>query len=244
MFWMEKNRPQQYKARLAEKYYLNEGERFMYLHFELVDPSSIQFYAGQYLNIKVADDQRRRAFSLVSTPDVHHGVSIVAEILPDGKASAMFANMQPGVEVEILAPLGKFMVNEVNPGEKLLFVATGSGIAPLYSMINDQLRNKGDTRPIRLHWGLRKEEDIFWLDNLMRLQSEYDNFVFDLVLSKPLDGWELCWGHVQDCIRRDLSDLVGWEAYVSGNKPMIEETRELLLSRGLKEDQFYREQFY
>ena len=142
MLAMEFTQPQQYRARLAEKYYLNEGERYMFLHFELAQPKRLAIRAGQHLHIKANEQGERRPFSLVHTPDVDHAVSVVAEILPSGIASQMFVAMQPGDEIELLAPLGRFVVNEQKPGENLLFVATGSGIAPLYSMIQDLLRNQ------------------------------------------------------------------------------------------------------
>lgn len=241
---MELTKPQEYKARLAEKYFLNEGEKYMYLHFELEEPKLLDFQAGQYLSIKVNEKGERRSYSFVSTPDITHAVSIAAEIIPGGLASEFFLNIEPGRQVEILAPMGRFMIDEEKPGENLLFVASGSGIVPLYCMINDLLRNKKEKRQVRLHWGLRREEDIFWLDNLERLVEEYDNFVFDLVLSKPREGWELCWGHVQDCIQRDLSDLSSWEAYVSGNKEMIKEVSEVLVSMRLPEERIFTEKFY
>ncbi len=239
---MDFAKPLLFKAKLAEKYYLNEGQRFMFLRFELEEPSRIQFLAGQYLNVRVSEAGERRSFSFASTPDVDHAVSIAAEIIPGGKASEMFAKLEPGSEVEVLAPLGRFVVGETSAA-KMLFVATGSGIVPLYSMINDLLRNRRETRPIRLHWGLRYEKDIFWLDNLERLREEYPNFTFDLVLSRPEEGWKLCYGHVQDCIKRDLPDLSDWEAYVSGNKNVIADVKDTLLKLGLPETRFYQEKF-
>lgn len=244
MQFMEFALPQQYQTKLSEKYYLDAGERYLYLHFELVESKRVVFHAGQYLNVQVDEAGSRRAFSFVNAPDTDHSAIILAEVLPAGKASQMFVEMQPGDACTLLAPLGRFVVDETKPGKSLLFVATGSGIAPLYSMINDLLRNKRETRPMRLHWGLRREEDIFWLDNFERLSEEYDNFVFDLVLSKPSEGWELCFGHVQDCIRRDLKDLSEWEAYISGNRTMIQDVRELVVSMGLPQERVYTEQFY
>lgn len=244
---MEFAKAEKYKARVSEKYYLNESESFMLVKLELVEPNRIDFKAGQYVSIKVNERGERRSYSIASTPDVNHAVSLVAEIIPGGKGSEYLKNLKPGDAVEILAPLGRFTVElETMPKErKLLFVATGSGIAPIYSMINELLINKREIRPIRLHWGMRDEAHMFWFDNFERLAEQHPYFVFDQVLSKPNTSWEMCTGHVQECIGRDLAkeEIEAWEAYVCGNPKMVEETKELLIKMGLPESQVHHEKF-
>ncbi len=248
-------KPQVFKARLADKHFLNEGKKFLWLKFELVEPEKIEFRAGQYISLKVSEKGDRRSYSIASTPDMDHAVELVIDVGPGGLGSKFVQDLRLGEEVEFLGPLGKFIVpvdvSEVDQdslkGErKFLFVGTGSGIVPLRSMILDLLRNRQETRPIRLHWGLRKEEDVFWLDNFQRLMEEFPNFVLDLVLSQPKEGWGMCWGHVQDCLKRDVipnEDMSKWEAYLCGNPKMIEEVKELLIKAGMDEGRVYFERF-
>lgn len=234
-------RAQQYKARVAEKYYLSEKEKYLLVRLELVEPARISFVAGQYISLKVDDQGVRRSYSIASTPDVNHGVTLVAEMIPGGKGSEYLTKIEIGAEVEILGPLGRFVVEG---GEKHLFVATGSGIVPIKAMIEDLLINKRETRPMRLHWGMRSETDMFWFDNFMRLAEEYPNFVFDQVLSQPSPDWELCSGHVQDCLARDLvGQLASWNSYVCGNPRMVEEITAKLEELGAKPENIYHEKF-
>ena len=244
---MEFAKAQKYVVRVSDSYYLNENESFILLKLELVTPDRITFQAGQYVSIKVNELGERRSYSIASTPDNNHGVTLVAEIIPGGKGSEYIKGLKPGDTVELLAPLGRFIVDlETMPKErKLLFVATGSGIAPIYSMINDLLINKKERRPIRLHWGMRDEGHIFWFDNFQRLAEEHPYFVFDMVLSKPQEEWELCTGHVQDCIGRDLGKekMGDWEGYVCGSPKMVEELKTLLIKMGMPEEQVHHEKF-
>ena len=112
-------------------------------------------------------------------------------------------------------------------------------------MINDLLLNKRETRQIRLHWGLKNEANMFWFDNFERLMESYPNFVFDPVLSQPGEDWDLCSGHVQDCLKRDFGSagLKGWEGYVCGNPTMVEEVSVLLPQLGMDSTLIYREKF-
>lgn len=72
----------------------------------------------------------------------------------------------------------------------------------------------------------------------------YPNFVFDLVLSQSSEGWSLCSGHVQDCLKRDFtSGLKGWEGYVCGAPRMVEEVVPLLTELGIPAGQVYHEKF-
>lgn len=233
-------------GRLSDKYYVSNNERFLLLKFELVNPSRMVFLAGQYVSLRVSEVGERRSYSIASTPDETHGFNLLVEIVPDGKGSEYLANLALGSEVEVLGPLGKFVV--ANPQEadvKRLFVATGSGIVPIWSMINDLLINKKTLAPIRLHWGMKREEDLFWVDNLERLTVAHPNFVYDIVLSRASDNWELCTGHVQDCLTRDFptGELNNWEGYVCGSKEIVLDICAKLEELKMKKEVIYHEKF-
>lgn len=235
-------RPQKYQARLSEKYYLTENKRFLYLKFEMIEPKKLEFEAGQYVSLKINEQGERRSYSIVSTPDNDHGFHLLTEVVEGGKGSKYLENLVLGAEVEALAPMGQFRVK--GGSDKLLFIATGTGIVPIWSMINDLLLNKQENRQIRLHWGMRGEEDLFFIDDLERLAEAHSNFVYDLVLSKPSEEWELCSGHVQDCLARDFEKgLLGWDAYVCGRPETVVSIREKLVELGMNEQLIYHEKF-
>lgn len=241
---MELFKPQQYRARVADKFFVSDSERYLEIKLELVVPNRIEFAAGQYVSIKVNEQGVRRSYSIASTPDVEHGIELLAEIIEGGKGSEYFLKTQPGDEVEILGPLGKFVVEPGEGERKLLFVATGSGIVPIKAMIEDLLINKQEKRPIRLHWGMRSEQDLFWFDNFLRLSEEHENFVFDQVLSRPGEEWSLCSGRVQDCLSRDFQDgLSEWEGYVCGHPEKVESIANTLAELGMQEDKISFERF-
>lgn len=242
---MSLSHPKQYITRVIEKYFLTENNKYLLVKLELTEENNtLVFDAGQYVSVKINEDGERRSYSIASTPDVDHGVSLVAEVIEGGKGSGFLQSLEIGASVEILAPLGRFVASEGT--ESLLFVATGSGIVPIYSMINDLLINKQTKRQIRLHWGMRQETDLFWFDNLGRLSEEHSNFVFDVVLSKPNSTWGLCSGHVQDCLQRDMGGgvlVAGWEAYVCGNQQMVESVSQSLVALGIPKEKVKHEQF-
>lgn len=251
---MQLSKPQKFVARVSDKYFISDNERYLYLKFELVSPDRINFVAGQYVSLKINEEGERRSYSIVSTPDDNHGFHLLVEITNGGRGSEYLQKIKLGEKVEVLAPLGRFAISE-NTEKKLLFVATGSGIVPIWSMINDLLLNKKETRQIRLHWGMRSEADLFFVDNLERLAESHPNLVFDIVLSKPSEEWALCNGHVQDCLSRDFSSahsinsgqagsgLRGWEGYVCGSTERVMEIGAKLEELGMKRENIYHEKF-
>ena len=251
---MEFSKPEKFTARVSDKYYVSENERFLYIKFELVLPDRITFQAGQYVSLKINDKGERRSYSIASTPDDNHGFHLLVEIVDDGKGSDYLKSISIGEVVEILAPMGRFVVIQDNSGlpaqaatvtqNKLLFVATGSGVVPIWSMVNDLLINKQEKRQMRLHWGMRSEKDLFFVDNLARLSEEYPNFVFDIVLSQPGEEWELCSGHVQDCLMRDFAGgLEGWAAYICGKPERVVDIGNKLQEMGMVKEKIYHEKF-
>lgn len=231
-----------YRARLSDKYFVSEDEKYLLVHLELIEPDRIEYTAGQYVSLKVSEKGERRSYSIASTPDMNHGIILVAEMIPGGLGSKYLKDIKIGDEVEILGPLGRFTVTS---DSKLLFVATGSGIVPVKAMIEDLLINKKETKPIRLHWGMRNETSMFWFDNFERLAEEHPNFVFDQVLSKPSENWDLCTGHVQDCLIRDFgeSGLSEWEGFVCGSPTSVKSIIDKLQELKMIKEKIHHEKF-
>lgn len=223
--------------------------RFRYVDFELVSPPRIEFRAGQYLIMKIPGMDEKRNYSIASEPAQDHSIEILVDVSPGGDGSLYLASMTPGQEVEFVGPAGQFVVadRESDAGraeEKLLFVATGSGISAVRSQILDLLQTKKDTREIYLHWGLRYVEDIFWQEDFRELAEFFPNFHFDLVLSRPPRQWPLCSGYVTDCVSEHHKDFSKVGAYLCGNGQMITDTTKLLTERGVPKERVYMEKFF
>lgn len=234
-----------YLARVSDSYYISDNQRFLYIKFELVEPTKLSFEAGQYVSLKINEKGERRSYSIASTPDETHGFDLLVEMVPEGKGSAYLARLAIGAQVEVLGPLGRFVVKQESKIKKHLFVATGSGIVPIWSMINDLLINKKLLEPIRLHWGMKHESDLFWLDRLEQLAAAHPNFVYDVVLSRASESWSLCRGHVQDCLARDFPErkLEEWEGYVCGSKEIVMDVCSYLESLGMNKENINHEKF-
>lgn len=223
-----------YKANLAGSTWL----------VRVVLEETADFIPGQFVSLKVSEDGLRRSYSVASLPGEKH-IDLVVDVSPMGVGSKYILGLQVGDAVEVLGFLGKFGVSEEarEANKHLVFVGTGSGIVPLRPMIEDLLVNKKYTGKITLVWGVRYEKDIYWQSEIDKLQREYDNFNFELVLSRPTDEWPGRRGHVGDVL--DVQENK-WEEklfYLCGSKEMIEEQKTKLMGLGVKEENILFERF-
>lgn len=237
---------QTYQAKLAWSKQLNE--RFREYHFELISPSKLSFEAGQYIMINIPDVAYKRSYSIASPPSTNHAVELLVDLSPQGPGTKYLQQLQDGETLEFMAPLGNFTVpsaqTEVGQSEKeLLFIATGSGIAPFKSMLNDLLITKQDQRPITLLWGMRQELDQFWYDDFGILAEEHANFSFQPVLSRPSQKWPFHKGYVTDvlAIQAEFGER-GY--YLCGSNNMITDVRTLLQEKGVDLQNVHTESFF
>ncbi|MEA2056225.1 MAG: FAD-binding oxidoreductase [Patescibacteria group bacterium] len=234
-------KPQRYTAILEEKQIYNE--KYVHFHFELKEPHRIEFQAGQFVSLTVDEENTQRAYSILSDPDIMHGIEILLDVSPNGKGVNYFLNLDFGDEISFLGPMGRFVIKEDAGEQALALVGTGSGIAPLYGMLVDQLKNKNDERSITLYWGQRYEKEMIWEDDLSRLSENYPNFEFHPVLSRPGGKWPLCSGHVTDCLQvHDLLPNTGF--YMCGSRNMINDAKSVLAKRGVEKKMIHNEKFY
>jgi phenol hydroxylase P5 protein len=233
---------QTFKARVSQ-HTLLKG-KFQWVTFELVEPKTINFQAGQFIMLNVPDMIAKRSYSIASDPGVNHQLDILVDIGPQGDGSLYLQSLNPGENVSFMAPGGRFVI-ENNPTEqRLIFIATGSGISAIRSMILNLLQTKQDTRPMILHWGMRFVEDMFWEEDFRLLEQQFNHFHFDVVLSQAPAGWPLCSGHVTDCLQKHHQEFSNTGFYLCGNKRMIQSVSELVKSKGVLEANIHHEQFF
>lgn len=205
----------------------------------------VDFIPGQYSSLKVNEAGLRRSYSVASLPK-GKSIDLLVDVSPMGAGSKYILNLKVGDEVEVLGFLGRFTVD---PGllfdaKEILFVATGTGVAPLKPMIEDLLYNKHFAGEVRLVWGMRYEEDLYWLKEMDNMNRDFDNFKFEVVLSKPTEDWPGYKGHVSDVVGPLKLDWSLTLAYLCGAKEMIIEMNKDLIAKGVPEGQIFYEKYF
>lgn len=203
----------------------------------------LQFLAGQYLNIIMADG-RRRAFSIANAPQDDKLVELHIRNVRSGEfTDYVFNGMKARDELLIEAPLGNFYLHE-DSDRPIIFMAGGTGFAPVKGIL-EQAFAEGITRPMTLYWGARGRSDLY-LDALPRTwEAAHPNFRYEPVLSDPLpdDAWTGRTGFVHVAVLDDHPDLSGFDVYASGPPVMVHAGEDVFCDRGLPREHYYSDAF-
>jgi ferredoxin-NADP reductase len=224
---------------------LDLSEQVREIRIRLIDPTEIDFFAGQYITLCVTEtdthppEQKNRHYSIVSPPEEKTSLSLCVNRV--GTGSTHIHALKVGDPLLFLSPIGYFQVDETAT-TPLLFIATGTGIAPIKSIIDHLLRT-GCPRAIQLCWGLRDEKDLYYQDCFSEWASRYPTFQYATTLSNGSPAWTGMRGRVMD----HLPQLVSADnpnVYLCGNGEMIQKARDLLLSKGVPREAIHFEKFY
>ncbi len=230
----------QYRSRVIVMERLNHD--VMRVVLELIDGQSLQFKAGQYINI-ILDDGARRAFSFSNPPHVAEGIELQIRRIEGGRfTGAVFESMKIGDEIRFEGPLGDFVLTEST--RPIVFVAGATGFAPVKSMVEDAFY-RGVQRPIYLYWGVRQLDDLYLPELPAAWAREHSNFHFIPVLSEPAadDQWTGRTGLVHEAILEDFPDLKGHELYACGSVRMVEALFPLVKQQGAEEGMCFSDAF-
>lgn len=207
---------------------------------------SLEFRAGQYLDVLLEDD-RRRSFSIASPP--HDAATLelhVRRVEGGGFTQQLFETLPVGALLRIEAPIGQFAY-EPAPSP-LLLVAGGTGFAPIKSLLRHELETAPAAsagRPIHLFWGARREVDLYE-DALVRAwQRAHPRLAYTAVLS---DAGEVTAPHqrlgwVHEVVLREYGELSSCDAWVAGPPELIEAARASFREAGLAEERLRFDSF-
>lgn len=234
---------------------VNVAGDFYLAKLKLTQPGEMSFLAGQYVICKIGPPKINHTLSIASAPaspasprpggPTHRGepnpdgsIELLQSVAPMGEGSKWLLGLKPGDPIEMLGPLGKFVLQKESSRPKV-FVATGCGIAPIRAMVVDALREQ-----MTLYWGLRYETDVFWKEEFEGLATEHPNFRFIMTLSQSTDAWTGARGRVTEHVIKETPDLKNSEFYLCGTRGMIVDMRELLTKSGVSAERIYTETFF
>jgi NAD(P)H-flavin reductase len=202
--------------------------------------SPLSFKAGQFLMIDMNGSDGKplhRAYSIASAPD-EKPLELVIEHVEGGRVTSfLFNDLKEGGKFPVRAPFGPFSIKEPVPA-RLLFVATGTGIAPIRSMIRSLYRSgEGAKHKVTLILGIRYEDQILYDDEWKALAAAND-FTYIPTISRPRSPqtWKGEVGYVQAKADKYIADTNGLAAYACGSRAMTTELGTVLTAKGLAKD--------
>ncbi|TNC24853.1 FAD-binding oxidoreductase [Amycolatopsis alkalitolerans] len=215
-----------------------------HLVVRLVEPETLKFFPGQYLDFAVPGTEETRSFSMANTSSKEGGrLEFVIKVYPDGLFSEFLdTRLAVGDRLEVTGPFGVFTLRD-NPGAPLVFVGGGAGMAPILALLRS-MAERGIDRKTTFYYGARRRRDLCFEEELRALEEKLADFRYVPALSEP-DGedWDGETGLITDVLRRSETGLDGADAYVCGPPPMVEAALELLPALGVAEKRVFYDKF-
>lgn len=196
------------------------------------DSRAFEFIPGQVALLRV-NSEDPAYFAFASAPDDPDFEVLVKQ---KAGASCVIYDMKEGDEVELVCIAGRgFKLDEMK-GRDLVFIAMGTGVAPLRSALRHALKRPDEFGQLVVLYGARTPDDFCYRDET----EDWENSGVELrqVISRP-DGhdWSGPTGYVQSLLDHVLPNLASPVALICGSREMIDQTRERLGKMGFKPEE-------
>lgn len=206
--------------------------------FYVKPETKIDFKNGQHLIIFREEGKYHigRPYSLISEPEEQE-LGFCIKHYPNGKLTTYLFERKVGDELTLSQAFGRLTLN--NPDTPIVFMVTGTGIAPVISILK-QLFNRGINHKIHLLFGVMTEQDIIYNDLLWEWTRKHQNFFFVPCLSNPSAEWRGRKGYVQN----NLDAVPNWienDYYLVGIHKMVEDCKKILNDSGVNNSRIFSE---
>ncbi len=216
--------PKWYTAKLIKKDTVSSTTKRFFLQVE--GEEIVDFKAGQFIvtDLPLGEKriQRWRSYSIANAPDKTNVLELIIVKLESGAGSSYFHDtLALGDTIKFKAPDGTFCLPETIDTD-LVFLATGTGVAPFRSMLHD-IVNKGiPHKKIHLIFGTREEEGILYKEEFEEFEKTMEGFSYSVALSRQeYKGYQ---GYIHDIYMKKYAETrEDLHFYICGWSVMIDE---------------------
>lgn len=207
------------------------------------DELQIRFDAGQFFDLEIPGTTTTRSYSPANISNDRGELEFLIRIVENGQFSGWLKNQAHiGQKINVKGPAGIFGLKE-NGFTPRYFVAGGTGLAPILSMVR-RMQEWGDPQTCVIYFGVNTEEEVFYADELKRLEAEMPNLTVRICVWKASESWEGEKGSVVDILRRDLQGTgVGPDLYLCGPPGMVDAVYAVCAEAGIAQNKIFLEKF-
>lgn len=207
---------------------------------------TVPYKPGQYASIVPADGSlpaRCYSFAHAGDGNGESQVSFFVRRIPDGNLSYWLtdeANL--GKAITLSAISGDCTLRQDD--KPMVLLAGGSGLSPIFAILEGALRDGQDNRPVQLLFGARTRDDLYYLDQIKALADQWRaEFTFTPVLSDEAEDsdWSGQRGWLADAITTE--NAAGHQAYLCGPPAMIDTCMDKLKALGVEGEQIFFDRF-
>lgn len=202
----------------------------------LAPDAFVDYQAGQYLQILLGDESL--SYSIANAPlGAHHYELHIRHSRDNPYNQSLFAHIKEHGAVSLKLPFGECSIEHLHSERPILFIAGGTGFAPVNAMI-EQLLAGDDLRPFELFWGARSQSDLYLDEKVKNWQAHVSRFKYVSSLSD-----ESKHSIASIVLAQHPKDMSDWQIVISGPFDMVYSTRDVLIKNGVSAAHLFSDAF-
>lgn len=208
------------------------------LGLRLPPSSNFKILPGQYVDV-IGPSGVRRSYSVANHVTDNILEFHIGEVGGGCLSDYWFGKAKANDLLRLNGPLGTFFLRSIKE-QDVVFLAAGTGIAPINAMIESVkvLPPADQPKSLTVFWGGRTSDDLYFDPSADNRQLRYVP-----VLSRPTADWKGQRGYVQDVFLNEHPNLSNCAVYACGSEKMIRSSFQVLVDSGLSEKRFFSDAF-
>ena len=206
--------------------------------------AAFPFSAGQAVMVGLNGSLLRKPYSIASAPweVTKTGLMQLLIQIDDSALDPHLERATPGTQVDVEGPFGTFGLPAVESSEPLLFLAGGTGIAPLRSMLMDRLMRDGAV-PISVIYSARSAGEFAFRTELDALEKAGRITMHFTVTRDEGGAWPGRRGRIDHALIEKALPSPEARCLICGPPQMVSDAREWLAKLGVRPERILTEQY-
>ena len=203
--------------------------------------SHLSYQAGQY--IKVIHSDGESPLSIANAPDKKNFIELhLAHPHTNLPAKNILRVVADEKKLILRGPYGNCTIKELSMEQPVIFLARGTGFAPIKAII-EEVKTFKKYPPMHFYWSATSPEGFYMNELLAQWTHEIENFSYTLLLSRPHPHWRGKTGLLQDVVLEDYPEIAKYLVYVSAPEPIVHDVLHVFQKAGLPRDHYFSDVF-
>ena len=196
------------------------------------------FRPGQFLTLADPGSGVARSYSIAGAAD--GTIDLHVRILPGGEMSGLVGTaIEPGHSMTLSGPSGGCVYEGIDPDRRLVLAGAGTGLAPLWAILNEALA-QGHRGSITLYHGALDPSGLYLVDALEALQAQRPGFSYRPCVRNAKDGGG---ADLVDAVIGAEADVADAIFFLSGDAALVNRLKRELFLGGAKLDRIHADAF-